>query len=428
MKRCAVLLAALLSIATLAGCYRTELPLVTRDNAHPAAVLADGTYCEAVFRSGEGHVSPVLTDTCITLAWVPEARGWRTDTALGTDEHGVSVRMRKLGTGSDAVGLSSFFLVQAGPPPRQTTTGSTVIPMASAYLMGGLVREDMFVLIGTGATQTQSVARAQAQGIGLAASDDGFSVRSIAGLSGANMAGAWMAGELAREIHAAELPGTAFDPGTIRIFVPRAAAGITDGSPQLLARMRLMLDAVLFEAGVFNQALGLGLAPPRIALATLDTPAVPTPAAPLPSPSAPTASPRLQAMYDGLQYCKGMFQATQVHALLLQTTVSSGVSKAVSAGRHDLAEEWGRMRDAAAGMFDLLGGSLASIDVLLARFEAMGADRAQGEPAFGTGFTAAQLAPLPGENFNGREVIEALRDLDDALSRARDCAAGIEQG
>src|SRR5690606_315096 len=132
-------------------------------------------------------------------------RGWRTDTALGTDEDGVSVRLRRLGTGNNAVGLSSFFLVQAGPAPRQVSTGTTVVPLANAYLMGGFVRDDMFILIGarTGQSQDQALARAQQHGIGLAAIEDDLSIRSIAGLSGANIAGAWMAQELAREIHAA---------------------------------------------------------------------------------------------------------------------------------------------------------------------------------------------------------------------------------
>ncbi len=441
MKRCAVILAALLSVATLSGCYRTELPLITRDNAHPTSILADGTYCEAVFRSSEGALAPVLTDTCITLAWAPEARGWRTDTALGTDEHGVSVRLRKLGTGSDAIGLSSFFLVQAGPTPRQTATGATVIPLASAYLMGGLVRDDMFVLIAPqpGQPHTQALARAKQYGLGLAAGDEGLSLRSIAGLSSANIVGAWMAQELAREIHAAVLPGTASNQGALRIFVPRAAAGTANGSPELLARMRLMLDAALFEAGVFNQALGLGLAPAKIDLAVLDAsgataPSVPRPAPPaqLPALSPPPAAPpaaapssKIQARYDGLQFCKGMLDALKMHTLTLQTNVGYSMTAATLAGQSDLSTRLKKVHEGAGRIYALLADTVTDLNRILAFLESKAVDQAQGWKALDSGAAAVALLPLADE-LSVRQAVEILRKINEGFGQARDCIADAQ--
>lgn len=435
MKRCAGILAGLLSVAMLSGCYRTELPLITRDNAHPTSILADGTYCEAVFRSSEGALAPVLTDTCITLAWAPEARGWRTDTALGTDEHGVSVRLRKLGTGSDAVGLSSFFLVQAGPTPRQAATGGTVIPLASAYLMGGIVREDMFVLIGPqpGQPHTQALARAQRHGIGLAANDEGLSLRSIAGLSGANIVGAWMAQELARGIHAAGLPGTASDQSVIRIFVPRAADGTANGSPELLARIRLMLDAALFEAGVFNQALGLGLAPAKIELAVLDAPgiAAPRPAPPVQSPipsappAAPAASAKVQATYEDLQFCKGMLQVLEVHTLALQADVGHRMFVASQADQDELFWQLEQVHVGAGKLYQLMADTVTDLKRILDFLKARGVNQQQDHI---TRHPGAAVEPLPQlhDGLSVRELIDILRKLNDGFGQARDCIADAQ--
>ena len=107
--------------------------------------IPDGRYCEMTFE----NTRPVTgIGQCITLTWEDGANGWRTDNPLlPGDEHGVSIRARKLGHGNDAVGRSGFFMVQAGPQPRQAAIGGRTVPVATPRLMAVLRRGDMFAVI-----------------------------------------------------------------------------------------------------------------------------------------------------------------------------------------------------------------------------------------------------------------------------------------
>ncbi len=251
------------AMLALSGCYETQLPIVTQQNAHTNPLIPDGRYCEMTFE----NTRPVTgIGQCITLTWVDGANGWRTDNLLlPGDEHGVSIRVRKLGHGNDAVGLSGFLMVQAGPQPRQVTIGGRTVPVATARLMAVLRRDDMFAVIDRHLPQASVIARAHEQGIGLAPGEIRLTIPSVSSLSSdrADLVGAWLARELAHEVHAAAFPGAEPEGNVIRIFVPGDVAD-REGTDGLAARARTMLDAVVFEAGVLNQALGLGLPPARI--------------------------------------------------------------------------------------------------------------------------------------------------------------------
>ena len=109
------------AMLALSGCYETQIPIVTQQNAHASPLIPDGRYCEMTFE----NTRPVTgIGQCITLTWEDGANGWRTDNLSPGDEHGVSIRARKLGHGNDAVGRSGFFMVQAGPQPRQAAIGA----------------------------------------------------------------------------------------------------------------------------------------------------------------------------------------------------------------------------------------------------------------------------------------------------------------
>ena len=378
----------------LAGCYETQIPIVTQQNAHASPVIPDGRYCEMTFED----TRPVTgIGQCITLTWVDGANGWRTDNLLlPGDEHGVSIRARKLGHGNDAVGLSGFFMVQAGPQPRQAAIGGRAVPVATARLMAVLSRGDMFAIVDAHLRQEDIITRARERDVGLAISERRPTIAFLSRLilDRADLVGAWLARELTHEVHAAAFPGAEPERNAIRIFVPGDVAD-REGPDGLAERARTMQDAVVFEAGVLNPALGLGQPPARIDPGLLDrtTPQVsPAPSSPprTPSPAQPAPSAMaaaVQAPYDRFRRCMGLLESAQSYATVLSVSLGNMAREAHFAGRTVTAGKVRGLRDAVKNEMAVLTALKAHWVDLEERFQALGADRRAGEASFLLGKT-----------------------------------------
>src|SRR5690606_16294089 len=143
----------------------------------------------------------------------------------------------------------------------------------------------------------------------------------------ADLVGAWLARELTYEVHAAAFPGAEPERNAIRIFVPGGVAD-REGPDGLAARARTMLDAVVFEAGVLNQALGLGLPParidpellnrttPSVSPAPSSAPVIPAPPSPA-QPEPPARGAAVQAPYDRYRHCMGLLGGARSYATVL---------------------------------------------------------------------------------------------------------------
>src|SRR5690606_14795292 len=331
---------------------------------------------------------------CITLTWVDGANGWRTDTLLlPGDEHGVSIRARKLGHGNDAVGLSGFFMLPAGPQPRQVTIGGRTVPVATARLMAVLRRGDTFAVIDRHLPQAPVIERAHEQGIGLAPGEIRLTIPSVNALSSerrADLVGAWLARELAHEVHAAAFPGAEPERNAIRIFVPGDVAD-REGPDGLAARARTMLDAVVFEAGVLNHALGHSLPPARIdpdilnrttpsvspapssapaAPAAPGTPAPPSPAQPEPPALAAAVHAAVQEHYDKYRHCLGLLDGARSYATILSVYLGDMAREARWAGHAATAADLEGLRETADNEAAGLATLQAHWEDLGERFEA----------------------------------------------------------
>ena len=416
------------AMLALSGCYETQLPIVTQQNAHASPVIPDGRYCEMTFEDAR----PVTgIGQCITLTWVDGANGWRTDTLLlPGDEHGVSIRARKLGHGNDAVGLSGFFMLQAGPQPRQVTIGGRTVPVATARLMAVLRRGDTFAVIDRHLPQAPVIERAHEQGIGLAPGEIRLTIPSVNALSSerrADLVGAWLARELAHEVHAAAFPGAEPERNAIRIFVPGDVAD-REGPDGLAARARTMLDAVVFEAGVLNQALGLGLPParidpdilnrttPSVSPAPSSAPAAPaapgTPAPPSPAqPEPPALAAAVQEHYDKYRHCMGLLDGARSYATILSVYLGDMAREARWAGHAATAADLEGLRETADNEAAVLATLQAHWEDLGERFEALGADRQVGEISFLLGKTEFGIPNQDRLWSSGGELSAAIRKL-----------------
>src|SRR5690554_4588719 len=409
------------AMLALSGCYETQLPIVTQQNAHTNPLIPDGRYCEMTFE----NTRPVTgIGQCITLTWVDGANGWRTDNLLlPGDEHGVSIRARKLGHGNDAVGLSGFLMVQAGPQPRQVTIGGRTVPVATAHLMAVLRRGDMFAVIDRHLPQAPVIERAHERGVGLAPGEIRLTIPSVSTLSSdrADLVGAWLARELTYEVHAAAFPGAEPERNAIRIFVPGGVAD-REGPDGLAARARTMLDAVVFEAGVLNQALGLGLPPARIDPEILNrtTPSVSpapssapvTPAPPSPAqPEPPALAAAVQAPYDRYRHCMGLLDGARSYATVLSAYLGDMAREARLAGHAGTAADLEGLRETAENEAAVLATLTAHWDDLGERFEALGADRQVGEISFLLGKTEFSIPNQDRLWSGGGELSAAIRKL-----------------
>ena len=419
------------AMLALSGCYETQLPIVTQQNAYTSPLIPDGRYCEMTFED----TRPVTgTGQCITLTWVDGANGWRTDNLLlPGDEHGVSIRARKLGHGNDAVGRSGFFMVQAGPQPRQAAIGGRTVPVATARLMAVLRRGDMFAVIDRHLPQAPVIERAHERGIGLAPGESRLTIPSVSTLSSdrADLVGAWLARELTYEVHAAAFPGAEPERNAIRIFVPGGVAD-REGPDELAARARTMLDAVVFEAGVLNQALGLGLPPARIdpdilnrttpsvspapssapaAPAAPGTPAPPSPAQPEPPALAAAVHAAVQEHYDKYRHCMGLLDGARSYATILSVYLGDMAREARWAGHAATAADLEGLRETADNEAAVLATLQAHWEDLGERFEALGADRQVGEISFLLGKTEFSIPNQDRLWSGGGELSAAIRKL-----------------
>lgn len=423
------------AMLALSGCYETQLPIVTQQNAHTNPLIPDGRYCEMTFE----NTRPVTgIGQCITLTWEDGANGWRTDNPLlPGDEHGVSIRARKLGHGNDAVGRSGFFMVQAGPQPRQAAIGGRTVPVATARLMAVLRRGDMFAVIDRHLPQAPVIERAHERGVGLAPGESRLTIPSVSTLSSdrADLVGAWLARELTHEVHAAAFPGAEPDQNAIRIFVPGGVAD-REGPDGLAARARTMLDAVVFEAGVLNQALGLGLPPARIDPEILNrtTPSVSPapssapmiPASPSPAqPEPPARGAAVQAPYDRYRHCMGLLDGARSYATVLSAYLGDMAREARLAGHAGTAADLEGLRETAENEAAVLTTLEAHWDDLGERFEALGADRQVGEISFLLGKTEFGVPDQDRLWSGGGELSAAIRKLRTNRDAVMACFSSI---
>ena len=423
------------AILALSACYETQLPIVTQQNAHTNPLIPDGRYCEMTFE----NTRPVTgIGQCITLTWEDGANGWRTDNPLlPGDEHGVSIRARKLGHGNDAVGRSGFFMVQAGPQPRQAAIGGRTVPVATARLMAVLRRGDMFAVIDRHLPQAPVIERAHERGVGLAPGEIRLTIPSVSTLSSdrADLVGAWLARELTYEVHAAAFPGAEPERNAIRIFVPGGVAD-REGPDGLAARARTMLDAVVFEAGVLNQALGLGLPPARIEPEILNrtTPSVSPapssapmiPASPSPAqPEPPARGAAVQAPYDRYRHCMGLLDGARSYATVLSAYLGDMAREARLAGHAGTAADLEGLRETAENEAAVLTTLEAHWDDLGERFEALGADRQVGEISFLLGKTEFGVPDQDRLWSGGGELSAAIRKLRTNRDAVMACFSSI---
>jgi len=423
------------AMLALSGCYETQLPIVTQQNAHTNPLIPDGRYCEMTFE----NTRPVTgIGQCITLTWVDGANGWRTDNLLlPGDEHGVSIRARKLGHGNDAVGLSGFLMVQAGPQPRQVTIGGRTVPVATARLMAVLRRGDMFAVIDRHLPQAPVIERAHERGVGLAPGESRLTIPSVSTLSSdrADLVGAWLARELTYEVHAAAFPGAEPERNAIRIFVPGGVAD-REGPDGLAARARTMLDAVVFEAGVLNQALGLGLPParidpellnrttPSVSPAPSSAPVIPAPPSPA-QPEPPARGAAVQAPYDRYRHCMGLLDGARSYATVLSAHLGDMAREARLAGHAGTAADLEGLRETAENEAAVLTTLQAHWDDLGERFEALGADRQVGEISFLLGKTEFGVPDQDRLWSGGGELSAAIRKLRTNRDAVMACFSSI---
>ena len=423
------------AILALSACYETQLPIVTQQNAHTNPLIPDGRYCEMTFE----NTRPVTgIGQCITLTWEDGANGWRTDNPLlPGDEHGVSIRARKLGHGNDAVDRSGFFMVQAGPQPRQAAIGGRTVPVATAHLMAVLRRGDMFAVIDRHLPQAPVIERAHERGVGLAPGEIRLTIPSVSTLSSdrADLVGAWLARELAHEVHAAAFPGAEPERNAIRIFVPGGVAD-REGPDGLAARARTMLDAVVFEAGVLNQALGLGLPParidpeilnrttPSVSPAPSSAPVIPAPPSPA-QPEPPARGAAVQAPYDRYRHCMGLLDGARSYATVLSAHLGDMAREARLAGHAGTAADLEGLRETAENEAAVLTTLEAHWDDLGERFEALGADRQVGEISFLLGKTEFGVPDQDRLWSGGGELSAAIRKLRTNRDAVMACFSSI---
>lgn len=423
------------AMLALSGCYETQLPIVTQQNAYTSPLIPDGRYCEMTFED----TRPVTgTGQCITLTWVDGANGWRTDNLLlPGDEHGVSIRARKLGHGNDAVDRSGFFMVQAGPQPRQAAIGGRTVPVATARLMAVLRRGDMFAVIDRHLPQAPVIERAHERGVGLAPGESRLTIPSVSTLSSdrADLVGAWLARELTYEVHAAAFPGAEPERNAIRIFVPGGVAD-REGPDGLAARARTMLDAVVFEAGVLNQALGLGLPParidpellnrttPSVSPAPSSAPVIPAPPSPA-QPEPPARGAAVQAPYDRYRHCMGLLDGARSYATVLSAHLGDMAREARLAGHAGTAADLEGLRETAENEAAVLTTLQAHWDDLGERFEALGADRQVGEISFLLGKTEFGVPDQDRLWSGGGELSAAIRKLRTNRDAVMACFSSI---
>ena len=412
---------AIIAMLTLSGCYETQLPIVTQQNAHTSPLIPDGRYCEMTFE----NTRPVTgIGQCITLTWVDGANGWRTDNPLlPGDEHGVSIRARKLGHGNDAVGLSGFVMVQAGPQPRQVTIDGRTVPVATARLMAVLRRGDMFAVVDRHLPQAAVIERAHERGISLAPGEIRLTIPSVSTLSSdrADLVGAWLAREVAHEVHAAAFPGADPERNAIRIFVPGDVPD-REGPDGLAARARTMLDAVVFEAGVLNQALGLGLplaridpdilnrTTPTVSPAPSAAPATPAPPSPA-QPEPPALAAAVQEHYDKYRHCMGLLDGARSYATILSAYLEDMAREARLAGHAGTAADLHGLGETAENEAAVLATLMAHWEDLGERFEALGADQQVGEISFLLGKTEFGVPDQDRLWSGGGELSAAIRKL-----------------
>lgn len=389
-RRARLLLAAA-ALLGLAGCYETQVPIVTQQNAHPTPIVEDGRYCEMAF---DGTGGPAIdAAACVTLAWTPEARGWRTDEArIEADESGVSIRARRLGEGDDPVGRSGFFMVQAGPQPRRAAVGGRAVPLATAGLAVILPRQDMFAVVVPRLPQEEAIARARDLQVGLSIGERGPTIVSVGALASgaADLVGDWLAREAAREIHAAPQPGAAPQRDAIRIFV-RVEGGDAGGPEALAARARAMLDALVFEAGVLNVALGLGLPPALIDPARSS-------AGPSPAPPAQEQADQRQATYEQVQRCLGYAAGVRAAATELSALLTAALSRIAPRGDGSNVRQ---IEEIIAGLNGFASNRAVEevFATLAGQLEQAGVDRAEGARAFAAGL--AEMALPAGQDLAG---------------------------
>lgn len=420
-------IALLLALMALGGCYFTHVPIITKENAHPLPLLADGEYCELTFTAER---RPVMGEgQCLTLTWVEAERGYRfSHRFLGDATDDVIIRTARLSRGEDALARSAFYMAQADWPLPRTPLGDGAAAPARSGLMAVLARDDMLLVIDPKLPLDQVTARAESQGVRIGAQDGRPAITSLTAFPAdpATIAGAWLGRELTHEIHRAEFPGPQARANAIRILVERQAAD--RDSPRALAeRARIMLDQAVFHAGVLNHSLGLGLPPARIdpdsvtGLATLAGPAqrlaarppasrnppaaqtapeaaVPAkPAAPRPPASnAPSEAARAlaaamaQPSYEAYQRCMGLLYSVDDN-LADSSRMFSAVAVDLSAAELPrqaqivarAASDLDSMRDELSKLADIWHDMAAT-------FEAMGVDTYQGQRA-----RLASYAPRP---------------------------------
>lgn len=326
-------IAAAIAALALSGCYETHVPVITAENALDSPIIANGRYCEATFDphpiDDRVTVAAVRMTQCITLYWDAAGNGWRTDASmLAGNENGVAIRAMRLGPDDDVLGRSGLFVLQAGPTPRRIAMGGRSETVSRAHIMGAVVRDDMFALINARLPQDETIARALEHGIGLSREPVLLALHGgpIAGF--AHAVGRWLAHELPREIRAAVLPDHNLERNGIRIFVRDDAPDIANNSPGLRARLARMLDAALFEAGVLDYELGLGLPAPRIDLTSLD------------ASSARQSDPVLeQRLYNELMRCFGRALSISTQLSLLNSAIekAENVPASMSKAGRDVA-------------------------------------------------------------------------------------------
>lgn len=277
-------LATAISCITLTGCYETQLSILSVDNAHPSPVVENGRYCEVVFKPAisQGQITHAQLapehniERCFTLTWVAQARGWRTDIdGLGKDELGISLRARKLGYGSDSVGRSSFFMIQAGAPPRQITVAGRSMTVSTAQLLNVFAQKDMFVVIRRSLPANDVVTRAKHNNVALVHASNGLTIPYLSqlGQNPADTIGRWLAREAAYEILGAQISGPqtsgiASEKNTLSFFTR-----VDDAKPSpeaLRDRLHQLLRSMLSETNTINADLALGLAPARMDLNMLN--------------------------------------------------------------------------------------------------------------------------------------------------------------
>lgn len=254
----------------------------------------------------------------------------------------------------------------------------------------------MFAVIDRHLPQAPVIERAHKQGIGLAPGEIRLTIPSVSTLSSdrADLVGAWLARELAHEVHAAAFPGAEPERNAIRIFVPGDVAD-REGPDGLAARARTMLDAVVFEAGVLNLALRLRLPPARIDPDILNqtTPSVSpapssAPAAPSPpQPQPPALAAAVQEHYDKYRHCMGLLDGARSYATILSAYLEDMAREARLAGHAGTAADLHGLGETSENEAAVLATLMAHWEDLGERFEALGADRQVGEISFLLGKT-----------------------------------------